>query len=71
MYHAQFLNLDENKIGDAGVTALADACARGALAQLKVSSRLIALSPCLETWYARSPELTDLFDVQYVPCAEA
>ena len=43
----------------------------GALAQLTVSSRLIALSPCLETWYARSPELTDLFDVQYVPCAEA
>ena len=31
----QALNLESNKIGDAGVTALADACASGSLAQLR------------------------------------
>ena len=31
----QILALHNNKIGDAGVTALADACTRGSLAQLK------------------------------------
>ena len=34
----QTLNLYENQIGDAGVTALANACASGSLAQLTVSS---------------------------------
>ena len=36
----QTLSLHTNQIGDAGVTALANACASGSLAQLKVSSRL-------------------------------
>ena len=35
----QNLGLGDNQIGDAGVTALADACASGSLAQLEVSSR--------------------------------
>ena len=34
MCHTQKLFLDENHIGDAGVTALAEACAGGALALL-------------------------------------
>ena len=34
----QVLWLSDNKIGDAGVTALANACASGSLAQLTVSS---------------------------------
>ena len=33
--HAQNLRLNSNKIGDAGVTALANACAGGAMASLK------------------------------------
>ena len=32
--HAQNLRLNSNKIGDAGVTALANACAGGAMAHL-------------------------------------
>ena len=40
MCYAQRLNLIGNQIGDVGVTALADACASGSLAQLKVSSHL-------------------------------
>ena len=32
--HAQNLRLNSNKIGDAGVTALANACAGGAMASL-------------------------------------
>ena len=36
----QTLDLKFNQIGDAGVTALADACASGSLAQLTVSSHL-------------------------------
>ena len=35
MCHTQELYLFENQIGDTGVTALAEACARGALPQLK------------------------------------
>ena len=31
----QKLDLEQNQIGDAGVTALADACASGSLASLK------------------------------------
>ena len=38
----------------------------GALAQLKVSSRLTALSPCLETWHTRSPGPTVSFGVLYL-----
>ena len=34
MCYAQRLNLSGNQIGDAGVTALAGACASGSLAQL-------------------------------------
>ena len=34
MCYAQSLDLDDNQIGDAGVTALAGACASGALAKL-------------------------------------
>ena len=43
----QVLGLDKNKIGDAGVTALANACASGSLAQLKVSSRLTNPFPAI------------------------
>ena len=46
--HAQSLLLNDNKIGDAGVTALAQACAGGAMAQLEVSWRLSTLISCLE-----------------------
>ena len=65
----QVLYLNLNQIGDAGVTALANACASGSLAQLQVRSRLTASSPCLEAWHAHSPGLTVLFDVPYVLCA--
>lgn len=41
--------LNGNQIGDAGVSALAGACATGAMAQLKVSWRLTALPPRLAT----------------------
>ena len=34
MCHTQTLNLNCNQIGDAGVTALANACAGGAMASL-------------------------------------
>ena len=36
MCHTQTLRLYNNQIGDAGVTALAEACARGAMAQLQL-----------------------------------
>ena len=45
--------------------------ARGALAQLQVSSRVTALSSRLETWHTRSLGLTVSFDVPYMPYAEA
>ena len=61
----QTLNLYENQIGDAGVTALAKACASGSLAQLTVRSRPTASSSYLEPWHTRSPGLTVLFDVPY------
>ena len=35
MCHTQELNLSDNQIGDAGVTALANACAGGAMASLQ------------------------------------
>jgi hypothetical protein len=71
MCPTQELSLWGNQIGDAGVTALANACAGGAMAQLQVDWRLTVLIPCLETWHARSLGLTVLFGVPYVPYAEA
>ena len=71
MCHTQELYLSGNQIGDAGVTALANACAGGAMAQLQVDWRLTALIPCLETWRTRSLGLTVSFDVRYVRCAAA
>ena len=61
----QTLALGGNQIGDAGVTALANACASGSLAQLTVRSRPTASSSYLEPWHTRSPGLTVLFDVPY------
>ena len=61
----QMLSLADNKIGDAGVTALANACASGSLAQLTVRSRPTASSAHLEPWHTRSPGLTVSFDVPY------
>ena len=61
----QNLGLGDNQIGDAGVTALADACASGSLAQLTVRSRPTASSSYLEPWRTRSPGLTVSFDVPY------
>ena len=51
--------------------ALGSLIGSGAMAQLQVSWRLTAQSPCLETWHACSPGPTVLFGVPYVPCAEA
>ena len=61
--------LQHNQIGDVGLKAFADACGRGALAQLRVSSLPTALASCLEPWHARFPGLTVSFDVPYVPYA--
>ena len=63
------LQLHDNAIGDAGVADLVSA--GGAMAQLQVIWRLNSLTPCLEPWQARSLGLTVLFDVPYVPYAEA
>ena len=65
MCYAQRLYLNGNQIGDAGVTALAGACASGSLAQLTVRSRPTASSAHLEPWHTRSPGLTVSFDVPY------
>ena len=65
------LILRENQIGDAGMEAFSGALANGAMAQLQVSWRLTALTPCLEPWQARSLGLTVLFGVPYVPYAGA
>ena len=48
MCHTQELELSGNQIGHAGVTALANACAGGAMAQLEVRWRLNTLVSCLE-----------------------
>ena len=50
------LFLDDNQIGDAGLTALAKAVESGALDHLTVRWHPIALSPCLETWQVHSPD---------------
>ena len=47
MCHTQTLGLNNNQFGDAGVTALAQACAGGAMAQLQVTWRPSALDSCL------------------------
>ena len=57
------LNLGDNKFGNTGVEALAKACANGAMAQLKVSSRPSVSSPCLEPWHAHSLDSDVLFGV--------
>ena len=56
MCHMQELSLSNNKISDAGLTALAKAVESGALDHLTVRWRPIALSPCLETWQVHSPD---------------
>ena len=71
MCHTQTLGLNNNQFGDAGVTALAQACAGGAMAQLQVSWLPTALIPWLEAWHAPSLGLTISFDVPCVPCADA
>ena len=53
------------------VAALEHCHTIGAMAQLQVTWRLTVLIPHLETWRTRSPCLTVLFDVPYVPCADA
>ena len=68
----QALGLGENQIGDAGVTALADACASGSLAQLKVGSQLNG--PLPSPWSLSMHTLLTqnaLFNVQYICCTGA
>ena len=48
MCNMQVLDLYNNKIGDAGLQAFADALGKGALDKLTVCWRLTPLSPCLE-----------------------
>ena len=50
------LVLSENAIGDIGISALASACASGALDHLTVRWSPAALFPCLETWQVHSPD---------------
>ena len=50
-------------LGDDDVSAVASACASGAMAQLKVNRRLTVMASCLEPWHACSPGLTVSFDV--------
>ena len=59
------LDLEQNSIGDAGMSTLASACASGALDQLQVCWRPTALSPCLETLHVYSPDSEHLLDVPY------
>ena len=40
MYHTQELYLSGNRIGDSGITALADVCAKGALPALEYAPGL-------------------------------
>ena len=65
MCHTQELLLMINKIGDAGLTALAKAVESGALDKLTVRWCPTALSPCPETWHMHSPISYLLFDVLY------
>jgi hypothetical protein len=59
----------KKQVGNREMIKLSEALVGGALAHLKVSWRLTALFPCLETWHVRSPGLTVSFGVPYVPCA--
>ena len=61
----QELWLYENQIGDAGLSALAEAVGKGALDHLTVCWRPTALSPCLETPHVHSADSEHLFDVPY------
>ena len=65
------LHLAQRQLGDDGVSAIAGACASGAMAQLQVNWRPSALDSCLETWQACYPCLIVSFGVPYVPCAGA
>ena len=56
LFDTQELRLDNNNIGDAGLTALAKAVESGALDHLTVRWRPAALFPCLETWQVHSPD---------------
>ena len=64
---AEELNYANLSWGDAEVETFAKVIASGALDNLKVSWRPTALSSCLETWHAHSPDSEHLFDV---PCAD-
>ena len=65
MCNMQGLHLNNNKIGDVGLQAFADALGKGALDHLTVCWRPTALSPCLQTWQVHSLDSDVLFDVQY------
>ena len=65
MCHMQVLRLNNNKIADAGLTALAKAVESGALDKLAVSWCPTALSSCPETSCVHSPDSEHLFDVPY------
>ena len=64
-------NLTQFSIGsgvtDKGMKEFADILSSGALDKLTVCRRPTALSSCLETWHAHSPDSEHLFDV---PCAD-
>ena len=65
MCHTQLLRLDNNKIADAGLAALAKAVESGALDHLTVRWLPNALYPCPETLHVHSPDSEDLFHVPY------
>ena len=65
MCNMQGLYLNNNKIGDVGLQAFADALGKGALDQLQVCWCPTALFPCLETPHLHSPDSEHLFDVPY------
>ena len=54
----QVLDLESNQIGNAGVTALANACASGSLAQLTVSSHLTDPFPARQSLVRTLSRLT-------------
>ena len=66
-------NLDwgAKQVNDENCKVISYLIATGAMAQLQVGWRLSALTPCLETWQARSLGLTVSFDVPFVPYADA
>ena len=56
----QVLDLESNQIGNAGVTALANACASGSLAQLTVSSHLTDPFPARQALIGALSALTHM-----------